>query len=146
LAAFVPMMAVAATPAEGPVADAAIASRQVGFKTMGRAMKAMKLELANPAPATPVLVEAATALAQAAAGQGKLFPAGSGTSTTLKTEALPAIWTDRATFDRQMAALVAESAKLVAVAKAGDPTAIRLQQAATGATCAACHKQFRAES
>ncbi|WP_295635747.1 cytochrome c [Novosphingobium sp.] len=146
LTAALPMTAVAAAPADVPGADAAIAARQTGFKKMGGAMKALKLELQNPVPAASVMIESATTIAEAAAGQGKLFPAGSGISATLKTAALPAIWTDRATFDTQMATLVTESARLAVAAKAGDVAAIKAQQASTGAACGACHRQFRAES
>lgn len=146
LAAFLPISAMAAASADTPRGDAAITARQAGYKRMAAAMKALRLELQNPAPAAPVMIEAAATIAEVAAGQGKLFPAGSGTSATLKTAALPAIWSDRAAFDKQMAALVDESAKLAAVVKTGDLAAIKAQQASTGAVCGACHRQFRAES
>jgi cytochrome c556 len=63
----------------------------------------------------------------------------------LKTDALPAIWTDRKTFDADMAKLVAESTKLSAVAGTGNAATIGAQMKAVGATCGACHRQFRAE-
>ena len=44
-----------------------------------------------------------------------LFAAGSGPTAGLSTDALPNIWTDRATFDGQMAKLIAESGKLVGI-------------------------------
>ena len=64
----------------------------------------------------------------------------------MANDALTTIWSDRATFDAQMAKLIAESGKLVAVTNGGDVAAIRAQAKATGATCAACHRQFRADS
>lgn len=129
-----------------PPPEAVIAGRQAGFKAMGAAMKALKAELQAPAPTGDTMLKAATMIAETAIEQGKRFPAGSGPAPGVQTAALPGIWADRATFDTQMAALVAESASLVAVAKTGDVTAIKAQVSATGAACGACHRQFRAES
>ena len=72
--------------------------------------------------------------------------AGSGPTAGLSTDALPNIWTDRATFDGQMAKLIAESGKLVGVVNGGNIDAIRAQAKATGGTCAGCHRQFRADN
>jgi len=91
------------------------------------------------------MVAAAQTIATTARGQGKLFPAGSGPAPGVKTDALPNIWTDRATFDAQMAKLVVEADKLVAVTNSGDAAAIGAQAKATGAVCGGCHRKFRAE-
>jgi cytochrome c556 len=45
-----------------------------------------------------------------------------------------------------MQKMVVESAKLVTVAGSGDAAAVGAQFKATGATCGACHRQFRAEN
>ena len=144
LIALIPALAFAA-PAEPPSPAAAIAARQAGFKTMGGAMKTLNLQLKSDAPDRAAMSAAAAAIAAAAPQQGALFPPGSGPESGIKTDALPAIWTDRATFDADMAALVTESAKLVAATNGGDVATIAAQVKATGATCGACHKQFRAE-
>ncbi|MGK2911602.1 MAG: c-type cytochrome [Sphingobium sp.] len=136
----------AAAPATAPSPQAAIAARQAGYKKMGAAMKALNDQLKSGAPAKDVMVGAAKTIALTAREQGRLFPAGSGPTSGFKTDALPAIWTDRATFDGQMNRLVAESGKLLAAANGGDAAAIRAQVKATGATCSACHRQFRADS
>ena len=146
LAAIVPALAMAATPAAAPSPQAAIAARQAGYKKMGAAMKALNEQLKSDAPAKAVMVSAARTIAVTAPDQPKLFPAGSGASAGVPTDALPAIWTDRATFDAKMASLIAESAKLLTVANGGDLAAIRAQAKATGATCSGCHRQFRADS
>lgn len=137
--------ALAATPAS-LTPQAAITTRQAGFKKMGAAMKALNDQLKADAPAKAVMVASAQTIAMAAREQGKLFPAGSGASAGVKTDALPAIWSDRANFDAQMSKLVAESAKLVTVTNGGDAAAIRVQTKATGAVCGGCHRQFRAET
>ncbi|MFY9350259.1 MAG: cytochrome c [Sphingobium sp.] len=118
------------------------ATRQASFKKMGAAMKVMKEQLAGGSPAKPAMLAAAQTVAATARQQGALFPAGSGAGT----DALPTIWTQKATFDAQMAKLVAESGKLVTVVNGGNVDAIGAQFKVVGGTCAGCHKQFRADN
>jgi cytochrome c556 len=132
-------LAIAASPA-----SATIAARQANFKKMGGAMKTLKDELGGGANKAKMLAAART-LASVAREQTKLFPAGTGPSSGVKTDALPAIWTDRATFDGDFQKLIAASDKLVAVTGSGDAAAIGAQFKATGGTCGGCHRQFRAE-
>lgn len=139
-------LAIAGVPATAATPQDIITARQVGFKKMGAAMKALNEQLKGDAPAKPVMIASAQTIATTAREQPKLFPAGSGPAAGVKTDALPGIWTDRATFDAQMGKLIAESGKLAAVANGGDVAAIRAQAKATGAACAACHRQFRADS
>ena len=140
------LAASATLAAAGPTPAAAVAARQAGFKKMGGAMKALNDQLKSDAPAKDAMTAAARVLAATAREQPALFPAGSGASAGVANDALTTIWSDRATFDAQMAKLIAESGKLVAVTNGGDVAAIRAQAKATGATCAACHRQFRADS
>lgn len=135
-----------AAPAAAPAPKAAIAARQAGYKKMGAAMKALNDQLKSGTPVKATMVAAAQMIAGTAREQPRLFPAGSGPTAGAPTDALPNIWTDRATFDGQMAKLIAESGKLVSTANSGTADAIRAQAKATGATCAACHRQFRADS
>ena len=126
-------------------AKAAVAARQAGFKRMGAAFKAINDQLKGDAPAKDQLVAAARVVATTARAQPALFPAGSGASAGVPNDALPAVWSQRAAFDAQMAKLVVESARLATVAGTGDLAAIREQTRATGAVCKACHIQFRAD-
>ena len=146
--AAIPMISASlnAASAAAPAPKAAIAARQAGYKKMGAAMKALNDQLKTGAPVKAKMVGAAQALAAAAREQPRLFPAGSGPTAGVPTDALPNIWTDRATFDGQMARLIAESGKLIAVVNGGNADAIRAQAKATGATCAACHRQFPADN
>ncbi len=134
----------AASAASPP--DAVIAARVSGFKKMGGAMKALNDQLKSGAPVKATMVGAAQTIAAAAREQPRLFPAGSGPSAGVKTDALPNIWTDRANFDAMMVKLGVESGKLVAAANGGDPATIAAQAKATGAVCAACHRQFRSNT
>lgn len=139
--AVAPALAVAAgSPTE------AIAARQAGFKAMGTAMKAIDTQLKGDAPDAGAMAAAAATIAATAPHQGALFPAGSGPETGAKTDALPVIWTDRATFDADMAAMVAASATLATATKTGDVPTINAAFKATGATCGACHHRFRADT
>ena len=131
-------IAVAASPAE------TIAARQASFKKMGGAMKALKDELGGGADKAKMLAAART-LASTARAQWVLFTPGTGPSSGVKTDALPAIWTQKSDFDAASAKLVAETDKLVGLAGSGNTAAVLAQFKVVGGTCAACHRQFRAD-
>ncbi len=131
-------LAIAASPAD------TIAARQANFKKMGGAMKVIKDELAGSADKAK-MAGAAKTIAAVARAQVPLFPKGTGPGAGVKTDALPAIWTDRATFDGHAKKLIAEADKLVKVTSTGNAAAIGAQFKAVGGTCGACHKQFRAD-
>ncbi|CAH0496163.1 cytochrome c [Novosphingobium sp. CECT 9465] len=120
-----------------------IAARQANFKKMGGAMKVIKDELAGGADKARI-TGAARILAAMARAQMPLFPNGTGPSAG-KTDALPAIWSQRATFDGHAKKLIAEADKLVAVAGSGNAAGIGAQFKVVGGTCSGCHKQFRAD-
>jgi cytochrome c556 len=131
-------LAIAATPAD------TIAARQANFKKMGGAMKVIKDELAGGANKAKMAGGARTIAAMARA-QGPLFPKGTGPGAGVKTDALPTIWTDRATFDGHARKLIVEADKLVAVAGSGNAAAVGAQFKVVGGTCGGCHKAFRAD-
>ncbi|MGE4303895.1 MAG: cytochrome c [Novosphingobium sp.] len=127
-----------------PSASTVVATRQANYKKMGAAMKTLKDELQGSADKDK-MVAAARTLAATVRVQNKLFPDGSGPSSGVKTDALPAIWTNRDAFNADMQKAIAEADKLVAIAGSGDKSAIIAQFKATGATCGGCHRQFRAD-
>lgn len=131
--------------AAGPSPQATVDARVAGFKKMGGAFKAISDQLKTGAPAKATVVAAAQTIATTAKAQPKLFPANTAPGAGIKTDALPAIWKDRAKFDAQMNALIAESGKLATVANSGDAAALAAQFKATGATCKGCHQSFRAD-
>ena len=128
----------AASPAD------TIATRQANFKKMGGAMKVLKEELAGGADKAKMLGAARTIAATARMQKG-LFPAGTGPGAGGKTDALPAIWAQRPAFDAAAGKLVAEADKLVGVAGSGNTPVVLAQFKAVGGSCAACHRQFRAD-
>lgn len=129
-----------------PSASSAIAQRQANFKEMGRAMKTLKDQSAGGTVDRAVAMAAAKTIAVNARTQKTMFPAGSGASSGTKTDALPAVWSDRAGFDAQMTRLAAEADKLMTAAQSGNASALNAQFRETGKVCAACHRQFRADS
>lgn len=132
------LSASAASPAD------TISARQANFKKMGGAMKVLKEELAGGADKAKMAAAARTIAATARLQQG-LFPAGTGPASGAKTDALPAIWAQRPAFDAAAAKLVAEADKLSGLAGSGNTAAVLAQFKAVGGSCAACHRQFRAD-
>lgn len=126
-------------------AATAVTTRQANFKKMGGAMKVLKDQIASGTIDKPAAVAAAKTLAATGRAQGALFPNGSGASSGVKTDALPAIWTNRTGFDGQMKAFIAQADKLVLAAQTGNADAVGAQFKAVGGTCGSCHKQFRAD-
>ena len=61
------------------------------------------------------------------------------------TKALPLIWSEKAKFDDLAQRLQAETAKLGALARAGDEAGVKAQWGAVGKVCGACHDGFRAK-
>jgi cytochrome c556 len=71
-----------------------------------------------------------------------LFPAG--TEQGHDTKALPAIWSDKAGFQKAADDLAEASTKMAELAKAGDTDAVTAQVKVMGDACAACHRTYRA--
>lgn len=129
-----------------PSASTTIQARQANFKKMGGAMKVLKDQLGAGAINKAAAVAAARTIADTARAQARLFPAGTGASSGVKTDALPAVWTNKAGFDAQWPKFQAEADKLVAAAGTGDAARLGAQFKAVGGACGGCHKQFRADN
>ena len=70
-----------------------------------------------------------------------LFPPGSDKG---ETKALPAIWSDRAGFEKAAEHFADTADKLAVLIKAGDASAVAAQVKVVGEACGACHKTYRA--
>ncbi len=141
----------AAAPAGGDTAaaeastevKAQIEARQAQYKKIGGAFKTINDNLKSGSPDIAAIQAAAASLPEIAATMGDWFPEGTGPESGVKTEALPAIWENRADFDQKIAAFQAAAANLNTVAQGGDVAAIGAAFGATGGTCKACHDNFR---
>jgi cytochrome c556 len=134
----------AATPAfAGPVtvpSDTIIASRQTTFFLSGVVFGGLKQAVQSGAEVKP-LADNAAALAEWAGILPTLFPPG--TDTGHDTKALPAIWKDRAGFEKDAANYETAAKALAAAAKAGDDKAFAVAFRQTAKACGACHKAYR---
>lgn len=138
LAAALAMTGTVVALAQTP--DDIILQRQAGYKHIGQLFGQMKKGInagADVAQFAP--------LAQEIVAWGQkiptLFP--DGTQQGHDTHAKPDIWTDRATFNKYSADLVAQAQKLVLAAQSGDKAAFAAQWKTTGGACGTCHEKFR---
>lgn len=111
------------------------------MEDVGDAAKKVGGMLKGEAPFDADVANDALAVWDDAAGTfGELFPEGS--ESGYDTEAAPAIWTDRAGFEEQLAKFVQASADAVAA----NPQDLEALKAATGPVfkvCKSCHETYR---
>ena len=73
-----------------------------------------------------------------------LFPAGTGPgATAMQTHALPAIWTDRAGFEKAAANYASAADKLSEFARADDAAGFAQQLGVVSKACDACHSDYK---
>ncbi len=123
--------------------DAIIRERKAGYKHIGEIFGGMKKQGIDVGADVTQFAGGAQEIAAWGRKLVTLFP--DGTQTGEDTHALPAIWTDRATFEKYAADLVTNADKLAAIAASGDKAAFADQWKATGGSCGACHRTFRAK-
>jgi cytochrome c556 len=122
----------------------AIAARQasldmssITFRSMGDAMKAGREAKTQGYPAA--------ALAKWAKALPRMFPPGTGEGeTSASSQATPAIWRDRAGFDRAAANYAAATAQLAALAGANDTAGFTKQLEEVNQACNSCHTRYKA--
>jgi cytochrome c556 len=133
-----------ATPAlAGPVSlpsDTIIASRQTTLFLSGVVFGGLKQVVTSGADVKP-FADNAAAIAEWAGILTTMFPPG--TEKGHDTKALPAIWTDRAGFEKDAANYETAAKALAAAAKADDKAAFAVAFKQTGKACGACHKAYR---
>jgi cytochrome c556 len=121
----------------------AIAARQasldmssITFRSMGDAMKAGREAKSQSYPAV-VLAKWAKALP-------RMFPSGTGKGETSgATQALPAIWQDRAGFDRAATSYADATARLAALAASNDTAGFTSQLDEVNQACSFCHSRYK---
>lgn len=124
--------------AADPTADV-VAGRKAAFLMSGALFGQIKAGI-DRGDDPKALGFAARALSRWASAIPGMFPAGSNSATS---EALPAVWSDRAGFEAKAADYAAAAAKLADLAKAGDKPGFAAQFAVVGGTCKACHDAYR---
>lgn len=133
--------------AQSPSANAAdsIKARQTHYKEIGRAMKGINDELKKPAPDVSVLQQHAATINRFAPQIEGWFPDGSGAEAGIKTGARAEIWSKPAEFRKAATDFVAAADTFHRTAQTGNIDAIRTGVRPLGASCKACHDQFRVE-
>lgn len=121
------------------LAQDVIAQRREGLRGMGRHMEAIKAVSDARADTRPLVARVDEMIAFYR-GLPALFPEGSGSGNT---RALPAIWSDRAGFERANANMVTQLEALRTAAASGDNAALTAAFGQTGQTCGACHRPYR---
>lgn len=139
--AFALLLAAGAAQAQS-VSDT-ITARQTGFKNMSAAFGDVKKVLDASGDTTTVAAKAQE-VADFARKIPAAFPAGSGPEAGVKTRALAPIWANKGEFENMASNFGREADKLVAALKSGDKAASLAAFQATGGTCGACHRPYRA--
>jgi cytochrome c556 len=138
------LLAMVGTAAAQADLSRTVTERREGLRGVGQQMEAMAAIAragSDPRPA----VERVEAVQRFFVNFGQRFPAGTQQGAAgLDTRALPAIWTDRAGFDRVEAALTPRLAALREAAASGNAQNFAQALQATGAACGDCHRPYRA--
>jgi cytochrome c556 len=140
-AAFLGLSALSPVLAQETPSMALIAGRQAGMDLQSAVLGDIKRAVEAKAD-----VKVFKPNADAIVAFGKAIPGFYmvGTETGHDTKALPAIWSDRAGFEKLAANLVAAGEKMSLAAAAEDKAAFAEAFSAAGQTCGACHRGFRA--
>lgn len=125
-------------------AEAAIKARQAHMSLYsfnigtlgGMAKGAMEYDAAKAGAA------AANIVALSKLDQGNYWVEGSSTDDVMESEALPAIWTDMADFNKKMENLTAAATTMEGAAGQG-LEALQASMKELGGACGACHKAYR---
>lgn len=124
-------------------AEMAIEKRQENFENIGGSFKTVRDELRSGDADMAKIKAAADTIASLARNIKGGFPAGTGPETGVETEALPAIWQDKTTFEGAADKLVTEADKFAELAASGDASKIMGGVRGLGGACKNCHDQFR---
>nr|WP_298929028.1 cytochrome c [uncultured Erythrobacter sp.] len=151
VAASASLAVLAACGGEAPADDAAanseepaiIDERQANFEGLGDAFKLIRSELETDNPDLAAIGAAATDMNERAQKISGFFPAGTSVDDGFDTEALAAIWDDKAGFDAAAQKLADTTAEMATIAASGDAAAVGEQVKAVGGSCKGCHDKFR---
>lgn len=139
------LLAAAGAPLLAAPADQ-VRVRVAGYKQLGASFKAVNDGLRSPSPPMPQMQAAARRIRAVASQQYGWFPSGSGPRPGVKTAAKAEIWAQGARFRQLQDGFAAQANAFQRAADGGNAGAIRIAARSLGASCKACHDQFRAES
>ncbi len=120
--------------------DTIIAARQAAFDLQAGNAGAMKAGI-DAGDDVRRFTDAAKALSSWGRVIPGMFP--DGTQTGHETHALPAVWSDRAGFQKAAENFWTQADKLAVLAEANDKAGFATQYTETTKACGACHRNFR---
>ena len=123
-------------------ADAIIAARQAAFDLQAGNVTGMKADI-DAGNDVKGFKDAANALSAWGRSIPAMFP--DGTQNGHDTHALPAVWTDRAGFQKAAENFWTQADKLAALAGDNDKPGFAAQYTLTTQACGACHNNYRAK-
>ena len=141
--AITPFGASAADKSPFETTEDAVRYRKAAFTMIGEHMGRVGDELRAARPDPQKLRTSSEFIAFLSGAPWEAF--GADTAAFKGTKARPAIWTDRARYDRLAENMRTEARKLGSAAAGGDAAAIRAQFGSLGQTCKACHDDFKSK-
>ncbi len=123
-------------------ADTIIAARKAAFDLQAGTVTGMKADI-DAGNDVKGFKDAAGALSAWGHSIPAMFP--DGTQTGHETHALPAVWSDRAGFQKAAENFWTQADKLAVLADADDKPGFAAQYTLTTQACGACHRNYRAK-
>jgi cytochrome c556 len=122
-----------------------VQERRDGLRRVGEAMEAIQANVQSRGDPRAMLPRIEQMQAFFSDNFSARFPAGTQQGAPgIESRALPAIWTDFAAFQRAEQGTIQALGGLRSAAASGDAAAFQAAFQATGPTCGACHRPFRA--
>lgn len=121
----------------------AVRFRHQNMKALGKASKEMGEELKKASPDLAVIRGDANQIHKLAPMAESWFPVGSGPQDNVKTDALAAVWTDKAGFHQVSEKFVQAADELQGAAERNDLSAIRTAAQSLGESCKGCHDKYK---
>ena len=133
-------LAMVPEPPEDGAVEAVVDHRQGAMSVASGSMSAVGAVVLDGAPFEGSLELYAGALEAVTTDMVDLFPEG---SDHAESDALPAVWEDRATFEDRAQDAADAASRLMEAVEEGDQAAMAEAFAGLGGTCSACHEDFR---
>jgi cytochrome c556 len=120
--------------------DEVIKNRIANFRKIGKAFKGIRDQVKAKDPNVALIQDLAGQIETLGSQIPTWFPPGTADG---KTNAKPAVWTERVTFEQAHMKFHTEAQKLNQLAQSGNSGEIAAQYKVLGGTCKNCHDTFR---
>lgn len=125
-------------------ATGVVKERMDTMSAMGKALGVIVDMIKGKTPYNAIeATQSASVLHDHAIDTEKQFPATDQSKNGKHSQALSAIWSERAEFDKLLGNLQIESEKLAQIAAMNNPALVRPQFAEVVEICSACHEKYR---